>query len=236
MAKKLTARQKDFLSKFLDIYQKFDTPLHYVELANHLHLGKITVYEMLKLLEKRGMVKSEYHLSAENRGPGRSTVLFRPTKSATQLLNQLSVGSGENDSWEIVKERMLSQIDKIDNDQYETLLNELLIRIPEQRSPLIYLTEMVTATILGVATIREKAEMNGLMDRLHSIGLPGEIGISALGGIGSALTMVEEINLRFSTFLLEQSGKYHENLVLLNTEKREQLSNFARQIVHKIKK
>jgi predicted transcriptional regulator len=235
MAKNLTRRQKEFLGQFLDMYKEIDEPIHYVELAKRLDLGKITVYEMLRLLEKRGLVQSEYQLSSGKRGPGRSTVLFQPTQEAVNLINRLSEGVAEIESWEITREHILAQLYESGVDEYETLLDELLIRIPEHRSPLIYITDMITATILSVATIRETAEENGLLDRLRRIGLPGEIGISALAGIGSALTMVEDVNLRFSTFLFEQSGKYHEMLSQINTEKRGQLSDFARQIVKNIK-
>lgn len=35
----------------------------YVALAEHPGIGKVTAYEMLRLLEERGLVVSEYHLS-----------------------------------------------------------------------------------------------------------------------------------------------------------------------------
>jgi Mn-dependent DtxR family transcriptional regulator len=72
MAKKLTRRQNQFLSQFLDLYQENDKPIHYATLAKHLDIGKVTAYEMLRLLEKRGLVKSEFHLPSGDRGPGRS--------------------------------------------------------------------------------------------------------------------------------------------------------------------
>jgi len=58
------------------MYQEFDKPIHYVALAERLDIGKVTAYEMLRLLEKRELVKSEFHLSAGEQGLGRSIVLF----------------------------------------------------------------------------------------------------------------------------------------------------------------
>ncbi|RLD92017.1 MAG: hypothetical protein DRJ13_16985, partial [Bacteroidetes bacterium] len=112
----------------------------------------------------------------------------------------------------------------------ESLLNDFLVRTSERRSPLIFVTEMITATILTVASIQKAAEDKGLIDRLERIGLPGEIGLSALEGISTALSMVENVNLGISTFLLEQSGKYQEQLTSLSEEKRNQLSAFAREV------
>ncbi len=230
MAKNLTRRQHEFLSQFLDMYQEFDKPIHYVALAERLDIGKVTAYEMLRLLEKRGLVKSEFHLPPGDRGPGRSTVLFRPTQKTIQLINEISDGTSDSEDWESAKSRILLKLHEGKVEGYESLLNDLLARTSDRRSPLIFITEMITATILTVASIQKTAEDKGLIDRLERIGLPGEIGLSALEGISSALSMVENVNLSISTFLLEQSGKYQEQLTNLSEEKRNQLSAFAREV------
>jgi len=61
---------------------------------------------------------------------------------------------------------------------YETLLNDLLIRIPEQRSPLIFMTEMITTIILALTPIKKAVKDKGLLDRLSRIGLPGLVQLS----------------------------------------------------------
>jgi len=235
MAKKLTRRQNQFLSQFLDLYQEIDKPIHYVALAKHLDIGKVTAYEMLRLLEKRGLVKSEFHLPPGDRGPGRSIVLFRPTQNAVQLINQLSGGTADSEAWELVKVRILLQLHEGKVEGHESLLNDLLTRISERRSPLIFMTEMITAAILTVAAIQKEAEDKGLIDRLRRIGLPGEIGLSALAGISIALSIAENANLNLSTFLLEHSDKYQEMLTQLSEEKRNQLGDFAREVTKIVK-
>ncbi len=230
MEKKLTNRQHQILSQFLDMYREIDEPIHYVALAERLDIGKVTAYEMLRLLEKRELVKVEFHLPSGNRGPGRSTVLFRPTQKATDLINQLSDGKAAVEDWELAKDRILLKLYEGKAGGYETLLNDLLSRISDRRSPLIYITEMITATILTVATIQKSAEEKGLLDRLRRIGLPGEIGISALAGISSAISMFENVNLNLSTFLLDQSGKYQEMFSQLSEDSKNKLSAFAREV------
>jgi len=235
MLKELTRRQKQFLSEFLDLYQEFKEPIHYVALAKRLDIGKITTYEMLRLLETRGLVEAEYHLSPGNRGPGRSEVFFRPTKEAIRLFERLSGSTADNEEWEIVKQRILKELQDGKAEGYKTLLNDLLIRIPEQRSPLIFMTEMVTTIILVLTPIKKAVKDKGLLDRLSRIGLPGEIGLIALSGFGIALSLVEDVNLRFSTFLLEHSGKYQEMLAHLSEEKRKQLTDFTRDVIKILK-
>lgn len=228
--KNLTRRQKQYLGKFLDIYQESEEPIHYVGLAKRLDIGKTTAYEMLRLLEMRGLVKAEYHLPPGNRGPGRSEVFFRPTKEATRLFDQLSGSTADIKEWEIVKQRILKELQDGEAGGYETLLNDLLIRIPEQRSPLIFMTEMITTIILALTPIKKAVKDKGLLDRLSRIGLPGEVGLIALAGFCAALSLVEDVNKRFSTLIMEQSGKYQEMFTQLNEEKREQLTDFARQV------
>jgi len=235
MRKELTRRQKQFLGKFLDIYQESEEPIHYVGLAKRLDIGKITAYEMLRLLEKRGLVKAEYHLPPGNRGPGRSEVFFRPTKESTRLFKRLSENTADTEEWEIVKQRILKELQDGKAGGYETLLNDLLVRIPEQHSPLIFMTEMITTIILALTPIKKAVKDKGLLDRLSRIGLPGEVGLIALAGFGAALSLVEDVNLRFSTLIMEQSEKYQEMFTQLNEEKREQLTDFTRDVIKIVK-
>jgi len=231
MLKELTRRQKQFLNQFLDVYQEMNKPIHYVKLAKRLGISKITAYEMLRLLEKRGLVDIEYHLPLGNRGPGRSEVFFRPTKEASRLLDRLSGNNAEIKAWEDIKQRILKELQDGKAEGYETLLNSLLVRIPEQSSPLIFITEMITTIILALLPIKKAVKDKGLLNRLRQIGLPGELGLIALAGIGAALSLVEDINLSVSTFLMEQSRKYQEMYTQINEEKRKQLAEFTRNVI-----
>lgn len=231
MTIKMTQRQKQFLGKFLDIYQESEESIHYVGLAKRLDIGKITAYEMLKLLEKRGLVETEYHLPSGKRGPGRSEVFFRPTKEATRLFERLSESTKDDEGWEIVKQRILKELQDGKAVGYEPLLNDLLIRIPEQHSPLIFITEVITTIILALTSIERAVKDKGLLDRLSRIGLPGEVGLIALAGFGAALSLVEDVNLKLSTLLMEQSGKYQEMLAQLSEGKKKQLTDFTRIVI-----
>lgn len=230
MSKKLTQRQKQFLSQFLDFFHESKGPIHYVALAKRLEIGNVTAYEMLRLLEKQGLAEAEYHLPPGNRGPGRGKVFFRPTQAAINLCERLSGGPIGDESWKLAKQRILNQLQKNVGGGYEKLLNDLLVRIPEQRSPLLFITEMNTAIILTLASIQKTAVGKGLIGRLRQIGFPGEIGLIALAGIGAILSVLEDVNLKISLFLMEQSEKYQEMFTQLNAEKQEQLADFAREV------
>jgi len=230
MAKKLTRRQQEFLTKFLDLHQEMDGPIHYAALAECLGVGNVTAYEMLRLLEERGLVEAEYHLPEGDRGPGRSSVLFRPTPKAERALQILNGGSASDKDWDGVKKRILSQLKEHQAAGYETFLDELLSRLPDQPSPLVFLTEMNTAIILALHSLQERAGTFDPLKKLNRIGLPGEIDLSAVPGIGLSLPLAEQINKKISSALSAQAGRYQAGLAQLSEEKRLLLSEFTRRI------
>lgn len=230
MKKKLTYRQQQFLSQFLDIYQEMDQPVHYVAIAERLHLGKVTVYEMLRLLEERGLVHAEYDMESASRGPGRPTVLFRPTEEARRVISQLAGDSVDVENWEVAKEQILQKLRDGKADGYEELVTDLLLRLPERRSPLIFVTELITTMTITLATIPDTPQGRSILERLSRIGLPQEIGLGALSGIGLALSALERINRRTATVLLAQIGKYEDMLGKMSEENRHRLSEFAREV------
>ena len=234
--KKLTHRQQQFLSQFLDIYQEADHPLHYVMLAERLHLGKVTVYEMLRLLEERGLVRAEYEMDPESHGPGRPTVLFRPTEEARRAINHLAGDSAEIGDWQVVKEAILQKLSEGKADEYDELVTVLLSRISERRSPLIFVTELTTAMIISLSTIPDAPFVRNILERLSRIGLPQEIGLGALSGIGLMLSTLERINRRTATALLGYIGKYEDTLSQLSEDNRRRLSEFTREVIQILSK
>ena len=76
---KLTARQKAFLEKLLELYHEHKGPVHYSAVAERLGVNRFSAYDMLKVLEKKGFASSSYALRSAapaaatgHTGPGRS--------------------------------------------------------------------------------------------------------------------------------------------------------------------
>lgn len=227
--KKLTRRQQDFLKRFLDVYFEGSESLHYTVVAKRLGISNVTAYEMLRLLEERGLVEAHFYLPEGEHGPGRSTVLFRPTAEANRLLQELAGKVNEETDWETTREAILEQLETGKLIGYESLLTNLLARISERRSPLVFTTEMVTAVILSMAMLKDNAVVSGMKERLQRIGMPGEISLSALAGIGSALSLAERANRQVANFLINESEKYQNMLVQMSEDNRRRISEFARE-------
>jgi DNA-binding PadR family transcriptional regulator len=231
MNKKLTRRQQTFLNQFLDIYQECDQPLHYIVIAKRLGIGNVTAYEMLRLLEEQRLIRSEYQTNTGQHGPGRSAILFYPTQEAKRLMTSLARNSTEIDDWLVVKEQILKQLKEGKVNCYEELLSNLLDRIPERRSPLIIVTELITALILMLISIKDAPEIHELLVHLQQIGLSKKFTLSVMSGIAMILSVMERANRHYSTLLLTQFNRYEEALSQLNDENRQRMGEFTREAV-----
>lgn len=228
---KLTGRQKAFLSQFLDLYREAREPLHYTTVAEHLGVSKITAYDMLRLLDERGLVECEYVLRGKGRGAGRSSIVFRPTPKAHALFAELAGEAVDLEEWEAAKARILKALEAGKGGDYQDLLKEILDRLPERQSPLLYVAEMVTAVILSLQQLREDASASGLSDRLHSLGLPEEVGLNALGGLAVGLSFAERANRRLINLLLSHVDRYQELISRLSAENLRRLADFTGEVM-----
>jgi len=227
----LTGRQRVFLRTFLDLYRENQAPLHYTAVAQRLGVNKITAYQMLRLLEERGLVQSEYVLRGQGQGAGRSSILFRPTSQANVVLNRLAGEGWDQTEWETVKTRLLEALKAGKDTDYRDLLGEILVRLPQRRSPMLYAAETITAVLLSLRQLKEDASAAGLFERLRSLGLPDEVGLSALAGLTLGLSFVERLNHGLTGLLLSHIARYQEILSRLSIENLRRLSKFAGEVM-----
>ena len=124
---KLTGRQEAFIRNMLDLSRELNGPIHYSVLAERMGVSPITAYDMLRFLEEKGLVTSQYQRAAGKSRPGRSAVVFVPTRRASQPMAQMK--GVPADDWEATKELLLENVRKRDGPDCE-LARELLARCP----------------------------------------------------------------------------------------------------------
>jgi len=229
--KPLTGRQREFLRNLLSLYRQAKAPVHYSDVAERLGVAKGTAYEMLRLLEARGLAKSEYTRQGAKGGPGRSLVVFRPTLHAARSILRLANGRWKDDDWEQAKLRIIDRLQSGLEGDYENLLDELLKRLPSHRSPALYLTQMTTAIALGLRSLKDSVETDHVRRILQSLGQPGELGLSALSGLGVGLSLAKRLNRRLRKAFLDQAARFHSTLVQLDAEGQRRLAQSTREIL-----
>ncbi len=81
----ITKRRKQFLEEVVKIYQDTLLPVHYETIAEVIGVSKWTAYDVMKVLEKDGYLKSTYKKNQND--TGRSMVLFIPTEEVIKLIS-----------------------------------------------------------------------------------------------------------------------------------------------------
>ena len=230
----LTFRQKVFLSKLLDVYHEMRQPFHYSLLAERLGLSSSTAYDMLRLLEQKGMVGSEYATPKVTSGPGRSSILFFPTAEAIELFSHLAGESQEQEEWEEVKARILTNLSQGKASDYQGLLRELLVRIPEARSPLVRCAEVITALLLSLREARHK--LGGQSPVSMLLGTPvSKLGMSILAGLVLGLSLADQRVQRLLGDFHKYTEKYEASLQELSPESLIALHRFAQDVLRALK-
>jgi hypothetical protein len=228
---RLTRRQQEFLRTLIELHQQKGEAVHYTLVAKQLKVGRVTAYEMLRLLEKRRLAHREFLRTEDDRGPGRSPVAFRPTAIAERTLADQSAHVSIPDEWLKVKSQILEKLKVGQARGHDAFLKELLERIPRRRSPDVYLAETVTALVLGLHSLREFADAQHIRNKLGKIGLPGELDLAAIPGVSVGLSLVDRFNKQVSNVLLNQTSKFQKRLSELSEERRRMLAEFTREVV-----
>lgn len=187
---KLTNRQDTFIKNLLELYTEFQEPIHYTVLAERLGVSRFTAYDMLRVLEEKGFVRSEYRLSSDENKTGRSERVFLPTEKAHNLISVLTIENKEY-NWEIIKERIIELINAGDNIDLD-IGPELLARVPPESDDAIqYCIEVVTIMALHARHTDTSTKLRKyIMEKIPSKQLTHKAFLSLMSGFAlGALAM-----------------------------------------------
>ncbi len=223
----LSARHQDFLDKLLDLCREAEAPVHYTNVARALDVSPITAYEMLRLLEEKGLARCETVRPQGHRG--RSMVVFYPTNKATALVAELTGDALNDQEWEQAKTEILETLNT--ERDYQALLNQILLRIPDRKSPLLFAADMVTAIILTLYGLRDTARAKKIFASLRWFGPPGWAVLYSLAGFSLALSLVEQANRRATSLMLSYGQQFREHLDQLTGGEKARLSDFVYEVL-----
>ena len=220
---KLTPRQQTFLDSLFELYRDLKGPVHYSVVADKLGVNKFSAYDMLKVLEQKGVAASDYVLNDEQAGPGRSQVVFYPTHAAAQFLTQLREEMRYNADWQRVKERILTRLQTAQESNPGDAMKESLSNLPDTKASLNYCAEMISVLLLNIQQIGTKNTLPALENLTSS----GQLGLAALAGVsmGTSLSNEHE-DVSLSEKLLIHTQRFQNQLAELSDESVNKLSAF----------
>ena len=226
----LTPRQQLFLDKLFDLYRETEGPVHYSTVAKRLGVNKFSAYDMLKLLEEKGVVASTYVLRDANSGPGRSMVVFHPTREAIRYLTQLKYEVFSLDEWYQIKENLLQKFRQTQDSGYGKAARDILTHLPDVKTPLAYCTEMVGVLLLNLAQVSRQADRTAIYRLLKSLVADGEIGLGALAGfsLGSLLSSQSEDDPSLPDKLMNHTRQFQDHLGHMSEESILRLNSFLK--------
>lgn len=186
---KLTSRQQAFLDKLFELYREFKGPVHYSVVAEKLGVNKFSAYDMLKVLEEKGVAASSYVLNSQQSGPGRSQVVFYPTNKAAQFITQLRDEVRSGGDWLRIRQRVVERLEKARQTSPGDVLREAIAGLPEIRNPLNYCAEMISILLLNLERNRNR-KLQPILDSLANIS--GQVKLGALAGLNLAAAATDE--------------------------------------------
>jgi DNA-binding PadR family transcriptional regulator len=229
---RLTPRQQTFLDKLFELYRELKGPVHYSIVADKLGVNKFSAYDMLKVLEEKGVAASDYVLSGDQAGPGRSQVVFYPTNKAAQFLTQLRDEMRNSSDWSRVKERILHRLEEARQTNPADALREALSNLPDTKMPLNYCAEMISILLLNVERLRSR----NLLSALNGLNAKGQVGLGALAGLSLAfsLTNEETDDTSLTDKLLTHTQRFQNQLAEMSEDSVIKLSSFLNDAVNVI--
>jgi hypothetical protein len=224
---KLTPRQQAFLDKLFDLYRELNGPVHYSIVAERLGVNKFSAYDMLKLLEEKGVAASSYVLGNDHAGPGRSMVVFYPTYKAARFLTQLRQEVLGGDEWHQAREHLLELLKEAQGSNYIETIREILARLPDVKTPLMYCTEMIGVLLLNLAYVSQQVGEFTPRHMLNSLAVRNEVGLGTLAGfsLGSIISNQADDRTLIGK-LLGHTKKFQTYLGELSEESVNRLTNF----------
>jgi LexA DNA binding domain len=216
----LTRRQRDVLARLQELYSEKGRPIHYSDLAQRLGINRFSAYDMLKVLERKGAVGSQYVLSKLS-GPGRPEVTFYPlAQAARQALARL----GDGLDWTAVKQHILAHVRDLHGGDADAL-SDLLADVPRSSSSLVFCGRAFAALVVSLGS---KAQDYGRS--LLAASTPGE-GLDLFASLVLGLALTGQLGFQLSEQLVEYSKRCQQYMAEMDTPAREELAGFVHQLV-----
>lgn len=228
---KLTRRQEEFVRSLLELYGELQEPFHYSELAERLGVSRFTAYDMLRVLEEKGIVASQYQLDEARSGPGRSAVMYEPTPRARRILEDVFEQGGADD-WQGVTERLLEQVLSGQLGD-EELAQEMLARTPVEETPALrYCIEVMTVVAMRLQRQAARAallqQVQGLLTQQD---VDCRVGLSLLGGVALGVLHDEAADdAAWGEELQEHLWQYQALVINMTPEECRRLAEHLREL------
>lgn len=229
---RITRRRIDFLQKIKQLYETTNLPVHYARVAELLKVSKWSAYEMLKTLEKEGLLSSQYEVNQGEKFPGRAMVFFAPTRLVDLVLSgKVLKEKVPVKEWQQTNESLLFLCEKLKKANPKEMVEQLMADLPRLENPLIFSAHMIVLLIAQLQTISEKSielVKNVVMNTIKA-----ETGLAIFAGavMGSMLKTANQFPLLSQ--IVSYMDRFQANLAELNQYEHALLMSFLEETLEK---
>lgn len=230
----VTRRQMDFLRIIKQVYEATSLPVHYARVAELLGISKWSAYEMLKTLERKGFLTSQYEVDQDQdkKYPGRARVLFVPT----QLVNLVLSGKTLQEmapvrEFHLLKERLMSFYDKTTKTTPAELVEQMSAELPSAENPLVFCAYVIAILILQLQTLSKTSI--SLLKKVALEVSEGKIGLAMFVGVAMGC-MAKTISwVQLLPHMADCLITFQKNLAELNQSEQALLMDFLNETLAK---
>lgn len=228
----ITARRLEFLRTIKEIYESSSLPVHYVKVAEKMGISKWSAYEMLKSLERDGLLSRHYEVNSAGKHPGRSMILFAPTRLLVQIVNAAATDvQALTPEWQQIKQRLLSVFDQAEPAKTKALLDQLARELPEVNPPLVACAYVATLLIAQLHNLGENGL--GVIRIIMKGAVKAESGLAMLAGAIMGLLARAGLPIQIVSHLSSLLPGFQKNLASLDKGEQELLMEFVDQALDK---
>lgn len=220
----LTPRQKQFLEALAELCRVGGSSVHYSAVAEALSVSPFSAYDMLKVLESKGAVVSEYVLDGTSPGPGRSAIMFRP--SPEWHGGRLLPGSPDELEWSGVERALLQRLADVRDANVREVLGEILGRLGDLGSPLSYCTGVIAALLVNLRTGGRELFSRTQLPTLRALASAGQVGLGTLAGLSIGHSLSHLRGAASPDSLLQPVRRFQTLLAALNADGQQRLAEF----------
>ena len=172
------------------IYRKFKKPIHYSVIARSLGLSSSTAYDMLRVLEEKGMVSSQYNLNKKFAGPGRAKIVFRPNIQIIRQFMSFDMDERLIGEWKETRAKIINSLENKGGADSMEVVNALLGQSDKMHSPMASCALVLTALIISFRESRKETGNADMVDLISKVPASGP-GISSIASFMLGLLVAD---------------------------------------------
>jgi hypothetical protein len=146
-----------------------------------------------------------------------------------EVMAELAGDAWDREEWSATKAHILGALRDGKGTDYQDLVEEILVHLPQQRSSARYATEIITAILITLHQVAEDPA-GTISERLEDLGFPEEAGLQAMAGLAMGLTLAERANKRVTSGLPSCIRGYQDYVARLSSANRRQLADFTLEV------